>query len=332
MIAPSLVAETDGAFTTSRKVMVMDSIIESWTCQIEGDLATFFEQLHADVTTVWMYSRIGHRAPGCKPVIGDKNAYFTFTGDAGALAAITARMYRPGWLVIVIDRCRTEPEDIDPEYATWAEIGQKVTTWLRGWIRECYRVEPMPQRAGRPSWDDYDEPTTPDQGRKVESVTPEVQEEFSFDGSVEEFNAVAFASLKTYSVMGIQPGGEPTPEDVVKIDTLPMSGNRTLLTITIRGDRGRATWERLRTELETRLGYTIQPTAATGDQGGGVTPATPTATPEVQRRGASAGTFEKVQEAHRLRKQGKQWREIKRVCSHETYTRWCFEATGEEPI
>lgn len=146
----------------------MDSIIESWTCQVEGDLATFFEQLHDDVTTVWMYSRIGHRSPGCKPVIGDKNAYFTFTGDAGALAAITARMYRPGWLVIVIDRCRTEPEDIDPEYATWAEIGQKVTTWLRGWIQEKYNVEPVAQRAGRPSWDDYSEPATP-------TAAPEVQ-------------------------------------------------------------------------------------------------------------------------------------------------------------
>lgn len=310
----------------------MDTIIESWTCQIEGDLTTFFGRLHEDVATVWIHARTGHRSPGYKPVLGDHGAYSIFTGDTGALAAISARVYRRGWLVIVIERYATQPEDIDPDYAPWAEVGQAVMTWLRGWVKEHYGINPTPQRAGLPSWEDYNEPTTPDQGRKVESVTPEVQEEFSFDGSVEEFNAVAFASLKTYSVMGIQPGGEPTPEDVVKIDTLPMSGNRTLLTITIRGDRGRATWERLRTELETRLGYTIQPTAATGDQGGGVTPATPTATPEVQRRGASAGTFEKVQEAHRLRKQGKQWREIKRVCSHETYTRWCFEATGEEPI
>lgn len=256
----------------------MDSIIESWTCQVEGDLATFFEQLHADVTTVWMYSRIGHRSPDCKPVIGDKNAYFTFTGDAGALAAITARMYRPGWLVIVIDRCRTEPEDIDPEYATWAEIGQKVTTWLRGWIRECYRVEPMPQRAGRPSWDDYDEPTTPDQGRKVESVTPEVQEEFIFDGTVEEFNGVVFSNLKSHGATGVKPEFAPgdeeiLPEDVsFKIDTLPMAGNRTLLTVTTRGERGRAIWESLRAEIA-RLDWTINPfVEPTPNQGQPTTP------------------------------------------------------------
>lgn len=55
---------------------------------------------------------------------------------------------------------------------------------------------------------------------------------------------------------------------------------------------------------------------------------------EMQRepRGASAGTYEKVREAHRLRKQGKQWREVKKTCSHETYTQWCFKVTGEDPV
>jgi hypothetical protein len=77
-------------------------------------------------------------------------------------------VYRPGWLVIVVERVATQPEDIDPDYATWAEIGQTVTTWLRGWIREHYKVEPMLQRAGGPSWDDYSEPATP-------GAAPEVQ-------------------------------------------------------------------------------------------------------------------------------------------------------------
>ena len=198
----------------------MDSIIESWTCQIEGDLTPVFEQLHADVTAVWRHSRIGHRAPGCTPVKGERDAYFTFTGDTGALAAISARVYRRGWLVIVIERYATQPEDIDPDYAPWAEVGQAVMTWLRGWVKEHYGINPTPQRAGLPSWEDYNEPATPDQGREVERLA----------------------------------------------------------------------------------------------------------------RGASAGTYEKVREAHRLRKQGKQWREVKKTCSHETYARWCFEVTGEDSL
>lgn len=148
----------------------MDSIIESWTCQIETDVATFFEALNADSTATWIHSRIGHRSPGCKPSMGKMGAAFIFTGDAGNLAAISARMYRPGWLTVVIERYSTEPEELDPDYATWAEVGATVTTWLRGWVQEHYGVEPVKQSIGLPSWDEYDEAPTPGESETAQKV------------------------------------------------------------------------------------------------------------------------------------------------------------------
>lgn len=51
-----------------------------------------------------------------------------------------------------------------------------------------------------------------------------------------------------------------------------------------------------------------------------------------EQRGTNAGTAEKVREAHRRLKSGEGWKTVKRVCSHETYMRWCLRVTGEDPI
>ena len=52
----------------------------------------------------------------------------------------------------------------------------------------------------------------------------------------------------------------------------------------------------------------------------------------VEQRGPNAGTAAKVQEVHDRLKEGAPWKTVKRICSHETYMKWCFRVTGEEPI
>ena len=127
----------------------------------------------------------------------------------------------------------------------------------------------------------------------VAELTPEMQEEFVFDGSVEDFRSGVISLAFSLEDVGDMLEEFPTPEWVfeddriirrtrkrkenlqesdVHINATPMAGNRTLLAVTMRSDLGRRNWETLRTGFETRLGYTIQPTAATGDQGGKVTP------------------------------------------------------------
>ena len=49
-------------------------------------------------------------------------------------------------------------------------------------------------------------------------------------------------------------------------------------------------------------------------------------------RGPSAGTLEAAREAHRLLKRGEKWRTVRKVVHHDTYMRWCEQATGEQPI
>lgn len=151
---------------------VVPESVESWTCQIDGKLKHFYRTMEASVFKVWSQKSIGHRAPGCTPIRGGGFAGFMFTGDGErALVSVSAEVFQRGKLTIVIDRYATQPEDIDPDYATWADIGQVVATWLRGWIREHYNVEPVAQRAGRPSWDDYnvtgDQERTEPRGAKV---------------------------------------------------------------------------------------------------------------------------------------------------------------------
>jgi hypothetical protein len=51
-----------------------------------------------------------------------------------------------------------------------------------------------------------------------------------------------------------------------------------------------------------------------------------------EERGPNAGTESKVLEAHKRLKSGAAWKTVKRVCSHETYMKWCLPVTGEEPI
>lgn len=51
-----------------------------------------------------------------------------------------------------------------------------------------------------------------------------------------------------------------------------------------------------------------------------------------EERGPNAGTESKVLEAHKRLKSGEAWKTVKRVCSHETYMKWCIRVTGEEPI
>lgn len=157
--------------STINGVIVPESV-ESWVCKVDSKLKNFYRTMEEGVFHYWMESRTGHRVPGCTPLKGGGFAGFMFTGEGErALASISARAVQRRKLTIVIDRYATQPEDIDPDYATWAEVGLEATTWLRDWIYRNYDVEPVAQRAGRPSADDYS--ATGDQGRKVESVTPE---------------------------------------------------------------------------------------------------------------------------------------------------------------
>lgn len=138
--------------------VIVPESVESWTCQIDGKLKHFYRKFDADSTAVWIHSSTGHRAPGCTPLQGDGFAGFMFTGDGErALVSISAMAVQRGKLTIVIDRYATQSEDIDPDYTTWAEVGQTYATWVRDWIRKNYGVKPVAQRAGWPSVNDSKE-------------------------------------------------------------------------------------------------------------------------------------------------------------------------------
>lgn len=131
--------------------------VESWTCRVDGEIGTFNQFMKKRVSAL-QSSSIGHRTLGCALFREDRFSGFIFTDDSEwALVSIAARMYQPKKLTIVIDRHPTRQEDISTstDYAAWAEVGRVVATWVRGWIQKKYNVEPVAQRAGLPSYDDY---------------------------------------------------------------------------------------------------------------------------------------------------------------------------------
>jgi hypothetical protein len=50
------------------------------------------------------------------------------------------------------------------------------------------------------------------------------------------------------------------------------------------------------------------------------------------KRGMNANTESKVREAHKQLKEGATWSMVRKICSYETYIRWCEHVTGEQPI